>query len=66
MPPGSSFPTQRHLTDLTPLFVELSEMIPFVLANELADEGRVEDPAIAQQAAALYRQAWKSEVTTRV
>ncbi|MGC9965379.1 MAG: hypothetical protein ABSE08_08230 [Syntrophobacteraceae bacterium] len=41
-------------------------MIPFVLANELADEGRVEDPAIAQQAAALYRQAWKSEVTTRV
>lgn len=57
---------QRHLTELTPLIVELSELIPFVLANELAHEGKIEDTTVAQQAAALYRQAWSHEVTTRI
>jgi hypothetical protein len=57
---------QMHLTGITPLIVELSEIIPFVLATELADEGKIEDTAVAQQAAALYHQAWSHEVTTRV
>ena len=57
---------QMHLTDLTPLIVELSEIIPFVLATELADEGKIEDATVAQQAAALYHQAWSHDVTARV
>lgn len=57
---------ERHLTDLTPLIVALSEIIPFVLTRELAVEGQVEDPTIPQQAAALYRQAWSHEMTTGV
>ena len=57
---------QMHLTGITPMIVELSEIIPFVLATELADEGKIEDTAVAQQAAALYHQAWSHEVTTRV
>lgn len=55
---------QSHLTGLTALIVELSEMIPFVLTGELADEGKIEEPAAAIQAAALYRKAWSHEVTT--
>ena len=57
---------QTHLTGLTPLIVELSEIIPFVLATELADEGKIEDATVAQQAAALYHQAWSHDVTARV
>ena len=57
---------QTHLTGLTPFIVELSEIIPFVLATELADEGKIEDPTVAQQAAALYHQAWSHDVTARV
>ncbi len=53
----------QHLADLTPLIVELSDLIPHVLASELTDEGNIEDPTIAQQAALLYRQAWRREVT---
>ena len=55
-----------HLTGLTPFIVELSEIIPFVLATELADEGKIEDATVAQQAAALYHQAWSHDVTSRV
>ena len=55
-----------HMIDLTPLIVELSDIIPFVLAEELADEWKIEHTAVAQQAAAQYRRAWRREVTTRV
>ncbi len=57
---------QTHLTGLTAFIVELSEIIPFVLATELADEGKIEDATVAQQAAALYHQAWSHDVTARV
>ncbi len=57
---------QMHLIGLTPFIVELSEIIPFVLATELADEGKIEDATVAQQAAALYHQAWSHDVTARV
>lgn len=56
---------KQHMTELTPFIVELSDLIPFVLAGELADEGVIEDPAVAQQAAVLYREAWNHEVTMR-
>ncbi len=56
----------RHLTDLTPLIVELSDVIPFVLTSELAFEGEIEDPAIARQAVSVYRQAWSHEATSAV
>ena len=57
---------ERHMSGLTPLMVELSDIIPFVLAGELAGKGQVEDATVAGQAAAQYRQAWSREVTMRV
>ena len=57
---------QRHMTDFTPFIVELSDIIPFVLAGELAARGEIEDDTVAQQAAAHYRQAWSREVTMRI
>ena len=57
---------KAHMTDLTPLIVEMSDIIPFILADELADEGKIEYAAVAQQAVAQYRQAWSREVTMRV
>ena len=57
---------EQHMTGLTPLIVELSDIIPFVLAGELADKGKIEDAAVAQQAVARYRQAWNGETTARV
>lgn len=57
---------QRHMTDLTPFIVELSDIIPFVLAGELAAGGKIEDATVAQQAAAQYRQAWSRDVTMRI
>jgi len=57
---------KAHMTELTPLVVELSDVIPFVLATELADKGKIEDATVAHQAAAEYRQAWSREVTMRV
>ena len=56
---------QRHMRDLTPFIVELSDIIPHVLAGELAEKGKIEDVAVAQQAVAQYRQAWSREVTMR-
>lgn len=58
---------RQHMADLTPLIVELSEIIPFVLAAELAGEVNIEgDPSVAHQAAAQYREAWTRKVTMRV
>ena len=41
---------ERHMSELTPLIVRVSEIIPFVLAGELAGKGKIEDAAVAQQA----------------
>jgi hypothetical protein len=56
---------QKHMTDLTPFIVQLSEIIPFVLAGELAEKGKMEDVAVARQAPEQYRQAWSRDVTMR-
>jgi hypothetical protein len=56
---------ERHMSDLTPLIVELSDIIPFVLMGELADGAQIEDASAAQQSVAQYRQAWSREVTMR-
>ncbi|MGC9194649.1 MAG: hypothetical protein ACP5IL_04250 [Syntrophobacteraceae bacterium] len=48
-----------HMTDFAQLVVELSEVIPFVLAAELAEELNLEGGnSVAQQAVAQYREAW--------
>jgi uncharacterized protein (DUF1786 family) len=57
---------QSHMADLTPLIVELSDIIPFVLEGELAVERKAEVGAVAAQAVAHYRQAWSREVTARM
>jgi len=60
---------EEHMAELTPLIVELSDLIPFVLATELADKGKIEDSTVALQAAVDarvgYRGAWSREVTMR-
>jgi len=57
---------KEHMAALTPLIIELSEVIPFVLAAELAEKGKIEDATVAHQAAAEYREAWSREATTRI
>jgi hypothetical protein len=53
-----------HMTDFAQLVVELSEVIPFVLASELADELKIEGgPSVAQQAVVQYREAWERRPT---
>ena len=60
---------EAHMIELTPMIVELSELIPFVLTTELTGKGKVEDAAVALQAAVdarvCYRDAWRHEVTMR-
>ncbi len=57
---------KEHMTNLTPLIVELSELIPFVLAEELAGAGKLEHLGVAQEAVTQYRKAWNRDVTMRV
>jgi hypothetical protein len=48
-----------HMSDFAQLVVELSEVIPFVLAAELSEELNLEGGnSVAQQAVAQYREAW--------
>ncbi len=50
---------RRHMSDLTSLVIELGEVIPFVLATELAEEVRIEgEQSVARQAVVQYREAW--------
>ncbi len=56
---------RRHMSELTYLIVELSEVIPFVLAAELADQVQIEgEQSVAQQAVVQYRDAWTHKPTT--
>jgi len=50
----------KHLEDLTPLIMQLSEIIPEVVARELAQEGKaIIDPGVASEAAGNAKQAWR-------
>ncbi len=52
----------RHLCDITPLIVEISEVVPLVVAVELANDGEVVDTAVGPEAVRNTQKAWKNEV----
>ncbi|MDR3567093.1 MAG: hypothetical protein P4L43_03605 [Syntrophobacteraceae bacterium] len=55
---------RRHMAELAQLVLELSEVIPFVLASELAEETQIKgEQSIAQQAVVQYREAWARKAT---
>lgn len=50
----------RNLKELTPLIMELAEVVPHVVVRELAQDGRAYDVAIAQQAVRNTQEAWQT------
>jgi hypothetical protein len=50
----------NHLKDLTPLLVELSEVVCTVVARELAAEEKVFDGTVGEQAISNTHEAWSS------
>jgi ferritin-like metal-binding protein YciE len=50
-----------NLKDLTPLIVELSQVIPPVVVKELTLEGYSMEPGVGQQAARNTHEAWSRE-----
>lgn len=54
----------RHLKHWTPFIVEISEIIPQIVARELADEGATFNAQVGQQATRNTQQAWTREATT--
>lgn len=49
----------RYLSQITPLIVEISEVVPLVVANELEDG----DPAVGREAVRHTQKAWSNKVT---
>ena len=49
----------RHLKNLTPLIMELAEVVPPVVAKELSLEGYDIETGLAQQAVRNTQEAWK-------
>lgn len=49
-----------HLKDLTPILVELSKVVCHVVAEELADEGKIFDGTVGPQAEANTHEAWSA------
>jgi hypothetical protein len=54
----------RQLKDLTPLLVELSQVIPPIVLRELSFEGYDVETGLDQQAVRSTQEAWSSEHTT--
>jgi hypothetical protein len=51
----------RHLSDYTPLVMEISETIPFALVEELSVDGKLPaNRAAAEQAVANTKKAWQA------
>ncbi len=50
----------RHLEALTPLIIQHNEVMPGIVAAELADEGPGIDQSVGSEAAENTQQAWKS------
>ncbi len=48
----------RQLEDLAPLIIKLNQLVPFVVAKELTDDGHVE-PGAAEEAARNTQAAWQ-------
>lgn len=53
----------RQLKDLTPLLVELSQILPHIVLRELSFEGYDVETSLAQQAVRGTQEAWSSEHT---
>ncbi|GAB4215557.1 MAG: hypothetical protein OHK0022_55590 [Roseiflexaceae bacterium] len=53
----------QALKDLTPLVVDISQVIPRVTVKELTDAGEVVDTSVAQQAINNTQFAWSRQVT---
>jgi hypothetical protein len=51
----------RHLKALTPLIVELSEIVPPIVLRELSFEGHDIETGLAEQAVRSTHQAWRQE-----
>jgi len=54
----------RHLQDLTPIIMELSEVIPTIVLKELSFEGYEIETGLAQQAVRNTQQAWQGQSQT--
>lgn len=54
----------RQLKDLTPLLVELSQILPHIVLRELSFEGYDVETGLDQQAIRNTQEAWSSEHTT--
>jgi len=54
----------RHLQDLTPLIMELSEVIPTIVLKELSFEGYEIETGLAQQAVRNTQQTWSQGAQT--
>lgn len=55
-----------HLTDLTPLLVEISKTLPLVTANEIAEEhDHPVDEEVGPKAVRNTQQAWQASITER-
>ena len=48
-----------HLKDLSPHVVDLSKVVCLVVAHELADQDKLVDPAIGQEAVRRTHEAWR-------
>jgi ferritin-like metal-binding protein YciE len=52
----------KHLKELTPIIVKLSQVIPSVQVKELRIEGKTIDTSVAREAIANTQKAWSPEV----
>lgn len=52
-----------QLSDITPLIVDLSEVVPLVVARELANDGENVDTSVGPEARRNTQKAWNREVT---
>lgn len=52
----------RHLRDLTPVMVELSQVIPGIVVQEFVDQGEAIDASVAAEAVRNTQEAWNPEV----
>jgi hypothetical protein len=56
----------RNLNDLPPIVMDLNEVIPQIVVDELNNQGKVTDSAAAGEAIRNIQEAWKSKVSTHI
>ena len=56
---------RQHLQDYTPLIVEISEAMPFIVVQELGDDALVVDANVATEALRNTHSAWTRESVDR-